>query len=682
MNWNLSDNKHSFVLRYYLPCMPQYDGEITERRIEELLVFCKKYCVDAVMFYVDLNPYWYYMPDTKEHSEYVAGIMKKVASTLKKEGISYQINYQNLVGSWDGNADHRKDLPWEYYQDEFGESSYGVACMIGEKFRAQAGKKLRMFAETKPDVIWIDDDLRIHNHKTGIHNSWNGKSGGEGIDFGCFCDEHIRRFNIKHNTDYKREELVEACLKNCEIRKMWQNFQGDCYEDTAKWIYATVSGVSPETKMAIMTSVPDVHSVEGREWGRFLMALSGGKTPYIRAHIGPYAEGNPRDFAMAHSLLERLKKNIDAQYNGNIEYCPEIENTRFTRYSKSISATKFQMALSAFLGCRGTTLSIFDLEGCITAEEPEFGDMLLEIKTFCDLMNIEKMSGYENCGIAFLTSPDRLPEKNCSRFSDMLPSRYMDEIFAKAGIPIDYCVPEKIGAYNGFVLDRDGISMLCDDEIKNILSKNIFLDGGAADELIKRGFSHLLGIKSLKKNGCIVSSEMLHTEKRSDKSEVIVPCRILGNHWFETEMAGAEELSSFVTPLGEKYPGFLRYENELGGKVFIYVAENDFGDGFFSNYRIKLLRKICKEINPDILLSQFNSYGVSAMRKHGSNTAVFFANLGTDVCEDLKIPAPEDAKECILVTSDGKKETVKINNKEVVIEHKMPIYSFGVVIFS
>ena len=64
MIWSLKKKEFTYILRYYLPCLPQYEKEVTERRIEDLIAFCKRARVDAVMLYVDLNPYWYYMPDT------------------------------------------------------------------------------------------------------------------------------------------------------------------------------------------------------------------------------------------------------------------------------------------------------------------------------------------------------------------------------------------------------------------------------------------------------------------------------------------------------------------------------------------------------------------------------------------------------------------------------------------
>ena len=482
MEWHLSNKEHTYILRYYLPCLPQYEEDVTIRRGDELVSFCQNHSIGAVMFYVDLNPYWYYMPDTEEHNKYVCEVILPLAHKLKNAGISYQLNYQNLFGAWDGNYDHRDILKWKCYVDEFGEPSYGSGCMIGEKFRKIAGEKLRLWSQTKPDVIWIDDDMRFHNHRTEIHGFWNGDLSCENLDFGCFCETHIDKFNQKYKTNLKREEIVSDCLKpqkNTDMRAKWLDFQSECYEDAAKWICKIVNDESPDTRVAIMTSVPDVHAVEGRNWDTFLSGLSGDKTPLIRATIGPYAEGNPRDFSVSHSLLERLKTNIQSQYKGTVDYCPEIENTRFTRYSKSIMATKYQIGLSAFSGCRGTTLSIYDLEGCILEEEAEFGEMLDEIKPFCDMMNAEKMCDYKNKGISFISSPDRIGkydhDNDLSRFSDMISPHKLDMLFTKVGIPIDYCTPENIKDNSAFILDRFSVLLLNNEEIKNILKKMSFL---------------------------------------------------------------------------------------------------------------------------------------------------------------------------------------------------------------
>lgn len=685
MLWQLSDKEHTYILRYYLPCLPQYPSDVTERRIDELIDFCLKHNVGAVMFYVDLNPYWYYMPDSCEHNSYVADVVRKASRKLKKAGISYHLNYQNLFGAWDGNYDHRGMLPYECYVDEMGNESYGSGCMIGEKFRLFAGKKLSEWANTNPDVIWIDDDMRTHNHQTQIHDLWDGKSASADLDFGCFCPEHIKKFNELTGYGFDREQIVKECLSNPGIRKQWLDFQNDCLCDTASWIERIVCFASPGTRIAIMTSLADVHAAEGRNWNGFLDSLSGGNTPLIRATFGPYSESAPRDFAHSLSRFASLKSNISKQYKFATDYCPEVENTRFTRYSKSISATKFQIGLSAFMGARGVTLSIFDLEGCILDEEPEFGEMLDSAKDFCDRMNREKMCGYSDRGLAFIASPDRVQcadfGSSISKFSDMVNFREFDVLFAKAGIPIKYTQPDEAESEQLIALDRFAVRLLTDSEIMQILSGSVIMDGGAANELIERGFGEYTGINAMTKNKCIVSSELFHTEKRRDNSDVYVPCRISGGRWYDVQGEGIEILSSFITPNGIRHPGFTSFENSLGGKVIVYATEGDFGDGFYSNYRIKFLKKIFKELYRDIITVETPSYGLCSVRTNGKKTMVFVSNLSADVYENLKISVPQNAYGASLIFSDGKSREVEIRNGHVELPRSLPIYGYVVVEF-
>lgn len=683
MQWHLTDNEHTYILRYYLPCLPQYPSDVTERRSDELVDYCKKHNIGAVMFYVDLNPYWYYMPDTQEHNSYVAEVVQKASQKLKEAGISYQLNYQNLFGSWDGNFDHKADLPYECYVDESGNESYGSGCMIGEKFRHFAGQKLLEWAKTMPDAIWIDDDMRTHNHQTEIHDLWDGKSSSAGLDFGCFCSEHIKRFNERMGYTFTREQLVKECLSNPEVRTRWLNFQNACLCDTASWIENIVHSVSPDTRVAIMTSLADVHAVEGRNWHDFLHSLSGDKVPLIRATFGPYCEASPRDFAHSFSRFASLKSNLQSQYKSEVDYCPEIENTRFTRYSKSIAATKFQLGLSAFMGARGVTLSIFDLEGCILNEEPEFGNMLDSTKMFCDTMNKEKMCEYTDLGVSFIASPDRVQSADfgsgISKFRDMVNFRDFDILFAKAGIPIKYTQPEDIGAEQLFALDRFAVKLLSEDELMNVLSKAVILEGGAADELIKRGFGQYVGIDAMTKNQCIVSSELLCAQKRSDNSDVYVPSRICGDKWYDVQGVGFESLSFFITPDGKKHPGFTKFKNSLGGKVIVYATEGDFGDGFYSNYRIRYLKQICKDLLTDITTVNFPSYGLCSVRTNGQKTMVFVANLSTDLCENLEVSTPQEAVSASVIFSDGNRVNIGIDDGFVKLPKELSIYEFAVI---
>ena len=140
--------------------------------------------------------------------------------------------------------------------------------------------------------------------------------------------------------------------------------------ETASWVCSQIHKISPFTRIAQMTSVPDVHAVEGRNWRGFLECLSGeGYKPIIRPHFGPYTEVSPASFVNSYTMLDQTMANIGIQVKDNVDYCPELENTRFTRWAKS-RVPGFQLILGQLIGCRGITLSLFDLEGTPLSEEP------------------------------------------------------------------------------------------------------------------------------------------------------------------------------------------------------------------------------------------------------------------------------------------------------------------------
>ncbi len=687
MAWSLKKNKFSYVLRYYLPCLPQYEKEVTERRAEELIAFCKRARVGTVMLYVDLNPYWYYMPDSEAHADYVAEQMEILAPRLRAAGLSYQLNYQNLFGSVDGNYDHKALCDWECYTDEFGEVSLGVGCMLGERFRSIALRKLARFAKTKPDAIWIDDDIRIHNHRTELRAVLEGRKEKEQLDFGCFCPLHMAAFSKRIGRTVTREEVREAILAEGAPRELairYREFQREVCADMNRAIEQTIHTHSPHTRVALMTSVPDVHAVEGRDWGEFLTSLSGTHAPLLRPHFGPYMESDPRDFISAYLLVDQLRTNAEAQYTrGEIEYCPEIENTRFTRYAKSIGATSYQLNLSAFMGCRGVTLSIFDLEGCVLSEEPEWEHMLASQRPFCDRVTRE-LDGMKKYGVGLLTSPDRYPltekAKKSGRISDTVQKRPTEGLLARLGIPTAFITPAEIGETEAMLLDRGGIRQLTDAELLSCLSGGLFLDGGAAQEIEKRGFGKYIGLSVGARVMQVAASERFAEHFHTDGSALIVPSRIPAGGYYDLLLTGAKALSHLYTPAAEAHPGFAYFENELGGRIAVYAAEGDFGDGFATIHRVRVLRDIFTRLDPTLPVATLPAYGLAAVRRDENRTAVFLGNLWPDTAKDVRVRFEKAPTSACVILKNGKVKAARIEGCEVCLPCALAPYDTAVVL--
>ncbi len=635
--------KQGYILRYYLPVRPHFDEEYTEKRFCELIDFCKKTKIESVMLYVALDPNWYYISDTPAYSIACRDQMLPYIKRLREAGISYQLNFQNLVGSTLGGVDFSKNFTWENLVDHKGRESLGCGCPIDENFRKEAGERLRIWAETEPDVIWIDDDLRYHNHGTPILAKLEGE--GNYKDYYCFCKAHINRFNKENGTSFDRKFLIDAMTVKGEpskTRKKYLDFLNDTICETAQWIHNTVKSASRNTRLAQMTSSPDVHSAEGREWGRFLSSLCGDDMPIVRSTFGPYKENDPRDFIDCYRKLAQTTVNIDSSCDTSVEFCPEIENTRFTIWSKSASATAYQLALSAFMGNERITLSLYDLDGGALSDEPLYEKMLIENKKYLDkLVSLElRNCSYE--GVVIPTSPKSGKTYRLSDGDDYESlggkNRYFEKYFLKMGVPCRYSIPDDIE--DGVViLDGYSVGFLSDEQLEDMLSGKAIIDASATKTILERGFGGLIGVNGMTLQKKFVNIEIIHSFEREDKTHIRIPSRIPRERWYSLDVSdGVKLLSEFSAPDGDKYAGLTYFENSKGGKVSVYPAFFDLGDGFFTHHRVTLFKNLIEEMSPEIPRVECASYMLSVVKKGKDGKRYYFvANLCADKLEHIYI---------------------------------------------
>lgn len=634
--------EHGYILRYYLPVKPHFDEGYTKKRFDDLLDYCKKTKIGAVMFYVALDPNWYYMPASVEYEKSVLEQMKPYIKRLKSKGISYQLNFQNFLGAVHGGVDFTEKLGFEPIVDHMGNAQNGVACPIGKKFREKTAIRLKIWAETHPDIIWIDDDFRLHNHGASTLMKVQGK--GTYADNYCFCDEHIRLFNEKNGTYLTRQQIVDEIVRSgepSEIRLKYLDLLRDTMTETAKWVSGVVHGVDKNIKIAQMTSSMEAHSIENRDWKAFLTALSGEHKPVIRPHFGCYRETDPKDFLSCYNTLYKSMAMINSCYGEGVEYCPEIENTRFTTWTKSAKATAYQLGLSAFSGVKDTTLSIFDLDGGAFFDTPEYEKMLKGVKPTLDKLTSLNLNEYAPYGVICPLVSDagkRYKFHDGDNYSAMgWKDKNIDRFFLQAGIPTVYA-PFVLERKGTFMIDGYSANVLSDRELKHVLSNSVVIDGKGAETLIKRGFSDYLGVNLSSLQTSTVASEIIKTFTRVDGTYIRVPSRILPKGWNTfSYYDGVKVLSQFLSCDGRIENGLTCFKNSYGGKVLIYPAFNDWGDGFYNGYRLKLFKDALKDVNPDLDTILTDRYVLSAGRKKGDEKYYFIANLSTDPLKEIEI---------------------------------------------
>jgi hypothetical protein len=129
---------------------------------------------------------------------------------LKQAGIpSVGINVLATIGHANEAWDYNAPLPFQPMVGHDGLVSRGCACPNTKEFRNYVRAKYELVAKAKPDFIWVDDDIRMHQH---------------GVAYGCFCTTCLEIFNrISGGQLHTRESLVAALNDPArrELRLAW-----------------------------------------------------------------------------------------------------------------------------------------------------------------------------------------------------------------------------------------------------------------------------------------------------------------------------------------------------------------------------------------------------------------------------------------------------------------------------
>ncbi|WLQ52742.1 hypothetical protein P8A21_36965 [Streptomyces poriferorum] len=119
-------------------------------------------------------------------------------TVLRAEGIAVSLNPGHTVGHSDWARSLAPDQAWQRMTDQSGKTAAAQVCPLDPAWRAYYAETLRRYAAEDVDAVWIEDDIRLHNHRP---LDWGG----------CFCELHLAEFTRRTGIATTLEELVAAC---------------------------------------------------------------------------------------------------------------------------------------------------------------------------------------------------------------------------------------------------------------------------------------------------------------------------------------------------------------------------------------------------------------------------------------------------------------------------------------
>jgi len=495
------------ILRYGLD---PFNGPV--ENLKQLENFIRESTIDEVMFLL--------MPEerssghpTEELSQPWIEVIQQAKEMFARYGVATSLNpWTTTYHAGRGRRLHAGQ-DFRLMVGETGAGNGISPCPLCENWQHYLNEYFVFLARAiEPVALWVEDDWRLHNH---------GKKLGYG---GCFCDHCLARFAPMVDRDrVTREEVVATVAASGEPhpwRAKWLELSRQVLQEPAEKLTAALKTAAPEMRIGLMTSIPDVHSIENRDWNGLMNVFTDDKERYlIRPHMPPYTEEPP--ITTSPGFSRQTIANLDR----DADIYPELENSpRSGSYSGSHAYSAWEIYNAILYGARGITINHFDNMGMNTYYDRGFGASLGRQRPFFDaLMNL-RLDDRKARGVKILFSPDVASYKwtepdNTSGASSIYQAEDTSKIqkdgqslgqlkadsiawskaFYVMGVSHSFTREVKQDPEAVYAVSDQTLRCLSDAEIEELLAQKVILDLPSTEILVQRGFGSLIGVNTIKR---------------------------------------------------------------------------------------------------------------------------------------------------------------------------------------
>ncbi len=477
--------KDPFQYTFRFCCDPGFNDKV---ELEALDRYAEEARIDDVAVFVNVQELNTGHITREEQERYIT-LIKKVHELMETKGITTSINHWHSVMHADLGKQLHDGQNFRLMVDPMGNRANLCVCPGCENWLEYFTDIYSRYAELNPEILWVEDDFRLHNHDPLI---WGG----------CFCEEHMRIYSERAGKQLTREEFVAGILQSGEVhpyRKIWLDVAQETMLHAAERIGSAVRKVSKSTKVGLMSSVPHVHAAEGRNWSAILKGLAAGLNPVNRIHLPGYIENSPSNYMLNFNMVSMMTR---AMIPAEAEVYPELENFPYSRFSKSRRFTRFQLLAGLPLNLAGITIDLYDLNGNGITWKDNYQKTLADTKNYLNQLTGRGIFKGKRAGVKVMfseTSAYTLHTKAGKSMEELYPQEvFFAGLLSAFGIPFVYCnepdVKDSIVAISGQYFRN-----LSKEQIESIFEHNdVIINGDAAATLFDLGLGDLANIKSLR----------------------------------------------------------------------------------------------------------------------------------------------------------------------------------------
>lgn len=264
-------------------------------------------------------------------------VIRVAADDLRRLGIGVSLQFEATIGHGDPfpTAEEKRifEKPWTGWTGPSGVECKYCNCPRQLAFLKRLAEICELYAEIRPAVVWIDDDLRVANHYPAT-----GKDGP-----GCWCAKCVADFSAEEGRPWTREALHAAWKADEGLRERWYGFSARSVAEVACTIARSFRRIAPKTRLGLQTGGAENSLI--KVILRALAAETGEKC-CVRLGGGSYWDLNPYDQIVKSRRLAMDRKQLELEDVAD-NWCTEVET--YPRAYGSRSARS--IALEAFAAC-------------------------------------------------------------------------------------------------------------------------------------------------------------------------------------------------------------------------------------------------------------------------------------------------------------------------------------------
>lgn len=610
---------------------------------------------DTILYNLSLHPEGY--PAMTKVHQMIASyrVLKK---ELEGKGVKLGILLQSILGHWP-RVDKVTE-PWTRSVNVKGELVR--FCPLDENFKAYITQVGAMLAAEKPVFILGDDDIR-----------------GFSPYAECFCELHTAEFNRRTGNSFTPEEYREA-VKNANpgepIQRVFEELRCEIPEGVVSLLRKGIDSVDP--------SIPAGSCMpywEFRFNGKVSQALAAqGQPSVMRICNADYLEGSPKNFP---SIVGRTMalRNAHPEIPFVLDESDTFPHTLYSRSSKSMHA---KLCASIFSGLRGAKLWLVNMKKFGRPVHKNYTKILGKYCKFYQTLTAEaQQSTYTGITIPATTGFAKWHSGKNETFENYLSDPvFSTTTLGRLGIP--FCCDFDLKKKDVYVLaGTRAVSRFSDEELRQLLSGKVLVDGPAAAALCERGFAELLGVKAE------MTDFRYNREKNPVTGQLYTISKAAGVPLLTLLDGKAEVLTRLCyapfigAELEDVAPATVISRNALGGTICTMAFHQEVPYAQCNEPRKELYLEIFDKLNGSKLpLVCQDLQDITSLTRRSSDGSLLMlvCNINFDELDELKVRCAAIPSKVSRLTPEGVWEDCPftVENEYIFIQRHMGCYDLEV----